>query len=228
MPLQTDRIAAITLDSYTTLLDVDSAADALDGLVDNAVHVAAVWRAQSLIYATTCNFIGHYRTFYELNRAALIYALAQAGIRPAPARIDEALAIYHDLQPFADVRGGITRLRELNYPVWVVSNGDPDMLQSLLKDADIEDVVSGVVSAHEIRRYKPAAELYHHAAQRIGQPTWALAHASAGWFDVAGAMHAGMQGVWMNRKHVPAEVFGPFPEPDLAVSGFDALIRALD
>ena len=227
MSLQTSRISAITVDSYSTLLDVDSAADALDGLVDNAAHVASVWRQQSLTYATTCNFIGHYQTFYQLNRAALVYALACADVRPPPARIDEALTIYHDLQPFADVRSGIIRLRDMGYPVHVVSNGDPDMLQSLLKDANIEDVVSGVVSVHEIRRYKPAVEIYQHAAARMSLPTWAIAHVSAGWFDVAGAMHAGMLGVWMNRKDVPVEAFGPFPEPDFTVPDFDGLIRRL-
>ncbi|TAN11512.1 MAG: haloacid dehalogenase type II [Burkholderiaceae bacterium] len=228
MTLQTQRISAITVDSYSTLLDVDSAAGALNGIVADSARVAAAWRQQSLIYATTCNFIGHYRTFYELNRAALVYALAREGLRPAAPDVDRVLAIYHDLQPFGDVRTGIAKLRDMGYPVWVVSNGDPDMLQSLVRDAHIEDVVSGIVSAHEIRRYKPAAEIYQHAARRIGQPTWALAHASAAWFDVAGAMHAGMQGVWMNRKDEPAEVFGPFPPPDLTVSGFNQLIAALD
>lgn len=227
MSLQTERIAAFTVDSYSTLLDVDSAAAALAGWVADAERVAAVWRQQSLAYATTCNFIGHYQTFYELNHAALTYALAREGVRPGAEKIREALAIYHDLQPFSDVRSGIARLRELGFPVYVVSNGDPDMLRSLLRDAHIEDVVSGVVSVHEIRRYKPAVEIYQHAARRMDQPTWAIAHVSAGWFDVAGAMHAGMQGVWMNRKDLPAEIFGPFPAPDLTADGFDALIQAL-
>ena len=227
MSLQTKRIAAFTLDSYSTLLDVDSAAGALANAVDGAARVAAVWRQQSLTYATTCNFIGHYRTFYELNRAALTYALACEGLRPGPEKINEILAIYHGLQPFADVRSGVARLRELGFPVYVVSNGDPDMLQSLLQDAKIEDLISGVVSAHEIRCYKPAAAIYRHAAERMAQPTRAIAHVSAGWFDVAGAMYAGMQGVWMNRKNLPAEIYGPFPAPDATVDGFDALLRLL-
>lgn len=227
MPLQASRISAFTVDSYSTLLDVDSAAGALAGLVNDAERVAATWREQSLTYATTCNFIGHYQTFYELNRAALVYALAREGLRPGADRIDDILAVYHHLQPFADVRSGVARLRELGYPVHVVSNGDPDMLQSLLQGAGIADLVTGVVSVHEIRRYKPAREIYQHAAQRLAQPTWAIAHVSAAWFDVAGAMHAGMQGVWMNRKSLPAEIFGPFPAPDATVDGFQALLGLL-
>lgn len=227
MALQKERIRAVTVDSYSTLLDVDSAARALDGIVVEPERVAAVWREQSLLYAITCNLIGHYRTFYELNRAALRYALASAGMRADEAKIDGILSIYHKLEPFADVRRGIVAIRKRKLPVYVVSNGDPDMLCSLLKDANIEDVVSGVVSVHEIRRYKPAVEIYRHAAERIGEPVWAIVHASAGWFDVAGAMEAGMQGVWMNRKNVPIEVFGPFPKPDLITSGFDELLASL-
>lgn len=227
MALQKERIRAVTVDSYSTLLDVDSAANALGGIVPNPARIAALWRQQSLFYAITCNLIGSYQTFYELNRAALGYALATAGVRPGDQKIADILSVYHKLEPFADVRRGIAAIRERNLAVYVVSNGNPDMLQSLLRDANIEDIVSGVVSVHEVRRYKPAVEIYRHAAERIGQPTWAIVHASAGWFDIAGAMYAGMQGAWMNRKNVPIEVFGPFPRPDLIISGFDELLAAL-
>ena len=31
----------------------------------------------------------------------------------------------------------------------------------------------------------------------------------------------------MNRKGLPAEIFGSFPAPDATVDGFDALLRLL-
>ncbi|MFB6163777.1 MAG: HAD family hydrolase, partial [Haloarculaceae archaeon] len=97
----------------------------------------------------------------------------------------------------------------------VVSNGDPEMLAAMVEHAEIDDLLSGTVSADEVETFKPAAELYEHAADRIGTPIDELAHVTAGWFDVQGAAHAGMQGVWLDRKGDP---WVPFDgEPALTV-----------
>ena len=52
-----------------------------------------------------------------------------------------------------------------------------------------------------------------------------LVHVTAGWFDVMGARHAGMQAAWVDRKSTPWDPFGL--EPDLAVESLDELAEAL-
>jgi len=221
MSLIKDHIRTITVDSYSTLLDVDSAAKALQGKVERPESLAQLWRARSLTYAMLSNFLDSYEPFYELNRKALAYALKVHGLELDQAEREDILSVYHRLDAFPDVREGLVRIRELGYPVYVLSNGDPDMLSSLVKGARIEDVISGVISADEIRTYKPASELYHYASERTDTLSGAIAHVSAAWFDVAGAQHAGMQGIWMNRKQTPDETFGP--KPDLVVKDFNEL-----
>lgn len=80
-----------------------------------------------------------------------------------------------------------------------------------------------MVSAHEIKRHKPARELYARAAERLGVDVAAIAHVSNGYADVQGAMHAGMAGVWLNRTGAPPDPFGP--APDLAVESIDAWVE---
>ena len=81
------------------------------------------------------------------------------------------------------------------------------------------------ISADEVRTFKPAAELYRHGAARTGTPIDEIAHVTAGWFDVMGAKHAGMQGVRVDRTGTPWEPFDG--EPDRTVDGLDELADAL-
>ena len=108
---------------------------------------------------------------------------------------------------FEDVRDGIKRLRDGGYDPYVVSNGNPEMLASMVEHADIGGLIKETISADEIQTFKPAGELYRHAAVRTGTPVDEIAHVSAGWFDVMGAVHAGIQGVRIDRKGTPWEPF---------------------
>ena len=188
--------------------------------------VSELWRARSLEYTFVANAVDAYQPFYEMNRDALQYALDAHGVDLATEERDEILAVYHELDVFDDVRDGIERLRDGGYDCYVVSNGNPEMLDSLVTHAGIGDIVADTISADEVRTFKPAAEIYRHAAARTGTPIDEVVHVTAGWFDVMGAQHAGMQGAWVDRKGTPWEPFGA--EPNLTIETFYELADELD
>ena len=225
MPFDADRVSTLTFDSYSTLVDVDAAERALADRVDEPEPVSKLWRARSLEYTFVANHVDAYQPFYEMNRDALQYALDAHGVELPSAERDEILAVYHELDVFDDVRDGIERLRDGGYDCYVLSNGNPEMLASMVAHAGIGDLVEDTISADEVRTFKPDAELYRHGAARTGTPIDAIAHVTAGWFDVMGATHAGMQGVWVDRKGTPWEPFGS--EPALTIETFDELAEAL-
>ncbi|KAB1187728.1 MULTISPECIES: haloacid dehalogenase type II [Haloferax] len=225
MPFDSDRVSTVTFDSYSTLVDVDAAEKALADRVADPEPVSKLWRARSLEYTFVGNHIDEYRPFYEINRAALQYALDAHDVGVSETERDEILAVYHELDVFDDVRDSIERLRDAGYACYVVSNGNPEMLDSMVDHANIRDLLDGIVSADEVEVFKPDAELYRHAAARTGTAIDEIAHVTAGWFDVMGAQHAGMQGVWVDRKDSPWEPFGP--EPDLTVPGITAFVDEL-
>jgi 2-haloacid dehalogenase len=220
-----DRVSAVTFDSYSTLVDVDSVEAALADRVEDPTPVSRLWRSRSLEYTLVANHVDAYQSFYEMNRDALTYALDAHDVDVSDEERDAILATYHELDVFDDVREGVERLHDAGYPCYVVSNGNPEMLDSMIEHAGIGDLLDGVVSAEEVATFKPAAELYHHAADRVGEPPERLAHVSALWLDVQGATHAGLQGVWLNRDDGPWEPFGP--EPTLEASSLSAVADAL-
>ncbi len=227
MSFDSDRVSTVTFDSYSTLVDVAAAEQALTSRVDEPESVSTLWRSRSLAYTFITDQIDAYQPFYEINREALQlqYALDANGVDITADEREDILAVYHNLDVFDDVREGIEQLREGGYDCYVVSNGNPEMLESMVDHADISDLIEETISAHEIRTFKPNAELYRHAAGRAGTPIEEIAHVSAGWFDVMGATHAGMQGVWVNRKHSPWETFGS--NPNCTVETFFELVDLL-
>ena len=225
MALESGRIDAVTFDSYSTLVDVDSTATAVEEYVDDPVAFAREWHARAAVYGMVANHIDAYETYYDLHRDALEYLLARAGVEVSNDELDEMNAVYHDMEPFDDVRDGLRRLDEAGYAVGVISNGDPAMLESLVDVAEIDDVLAATVSADEIERHKPAVELYEHAADRLGTDPDSVVHVSNSQMDVQGAMNAGMQGVWINRQDAPAEPFGP--DPDAVIDSIPELIEML-
>lgn len=225
MPFDADRVGTVTIDSYSTVVDFRAAARALDDHVDEPDSVAAVWRERSLTYGAMSNYLGNYEPFWELLGHALEYALAAHGVDlPRDVR-DEVREVYSSLPAFDDVRPGLERITDAGYDVYVLSNGSPDMLESMVANAGIDDLIEDTISVDEVGKYKVHPEVYRHAAARTGTPVREIAHASAGWFDACGAANVGMAGVWMNRTDAPPETWGP--RPDLTVSSFDDFADAL-
>jgi 2-haloacid dehalogenase len=227
MPFDPEAVSTVTFDSYSTVVDVDAAEKALAERVDgDPAPVSRLWRSRSLMYTMIANFVDAYQPFYEMNRDALTYALAAYGVDVTDEERDEILAVYHELDVFEDVRGGMERLRDAGYPLYVVSNGNPEMLDSMVDHAGIGDLLADTVSADEVETFKPHPEIYRHAAARTGTPVDEIVHVSAGQFDIAGAVHAGMQGAWLNRGGRPQEGFGP--QPDTVAASVHEVADALE
>jgi 2-haloacid dehalogenase len=226
MEFKPDQVSTVTFDSYSTLVDIDAAEKALAERVDDPQPVSKLWRARSLEYTFVANAIDAYQPFYEMNRDALQYALDVYGADITTEERDEILDVYHELDVFDDVSDGIERLRDGGYDCYVVSNGNPEMLDSMVKHADIGDIIEETISADEIQVFKPAAEIYRHAATRTGTPIEEIVHVTAGWFDIMGAQNVGMQAAWVDRKSMPWEPFGS--EPDLVIKTLYELAETLN
>jgi 2-haloacid dehalogenase len=225
--LDTSEVETVTLDSFTTLVDVHGPTrEALAEHVAEPDPVATLWRSRSVDYRMVATFLGEYETYRETTRDALEYALAVHGHDLDESAVDEVMATFESLPVFDDVHESISRLVEAGYDVAILSNGEPDLLASIVERAGIGDLLSAVVSADEIRSYKPDAAIYERGAERTDTPIGNIAHAATPWYDVYGAMGAGMQGIWVNRRGRPWDTFDG--EPSLIVDSMAALADAFD
>ena len=226
MPLDPDAVEAVAFDSYGTIVDVTAVEEPLSEYVDRPDLVSQIWRERSLNYAMVGNHVGEYDDFYEMNRAALEFALETAGADTDEDEREEILSTYNELDVYEDAPEGMERLHDAGYDLYILSNGSPEMLDHLLDHAGIGDYVEDTISVDEVETFKPDAEVYRRAADRIGADIDELAFVAAGWWDVPGAVNAGMQGVWVNRQET---LWGPYEiEPDVTVEDFHDVADRLD
>lgn len=223
MSISQDAVAAITFDSFTTLVDVQtSTRRVLGDYVDNPAEIAATWRSRAVDYRMVSTFTGVYESYEETTRSALEYALAVHGADLPAADIEEIAAVFRTLDVYPDVRPGMEQLAAAGYELYVLSNGTPELLETIVERTAIGDLIEGTISADRIESYKPDPAIYEHAAERIDASIDEIVHVTAPWYDVYGAMHAGMQPIWMNRNGDPWDRFNG--EPDVVVRGFEELL----
>ncbi|WP_336344544.1 haloacid dehalogenase type II [Halalkalicoccus ordinarius] len=226
MVFDPNRVEAIAFDSYGTIVDVTAVEEPLAEYVDEPELVSQLWRNRSLGYAMVANAIEEYDSFYQMNRTALRYALNVAGVDVSEDEREEILSTYDELAVFEDAVPGMERLRDMGYDLYVVSNGSYEMLDGLVEHAGIGDLIEETISADEVETFKPVDTLYRHAADEIGVPIEEITFVAAGWWDVPGAIHAGMQGVWINRQDT---IWGPYEtEPALTIETFHDLADELE
>lgn len=220
MAIEISQIETITFDSFTTIVDVwESTNRTLSKYVSDPESIAKLWRHRAVDYRMVSNYTDTYETYTETTRDALEYSLAAHDVDLTPEQTDELASVFYELDVFDDVRSSMERLSALGYDMYIVSNGDPSILDAMVSKAGIEDLLEDTVSADEIQTYKPDEAIYQHTSERTQTPIESILHVASPWYDIYGANHAGMQTAWVNRKDRPWENFNG--EPNLVVDSLE-------
>jgi len=217
---------ALAFDMYGTLVDPVGIGEQLKRYLPEEAHkVAEVWRRKQLEYTFRLTSMERYEDFELVTRKALDYALAVVGRELEPDQKDALMARYDDLERFADVEPGLERLKEAGHEMVVFSNGTPRMLDALIDETGLRPYFQGLVSADEVRAYKPSPKVYRHAARRLGRPIGEVRLVSSNPFDDIGAEVAGMRAAWVDRSGGLFDTLGPPPE--IVVGSLTELADAL-
>lgn len=226
MPLDKGMIESITFDSFTTIVDVDTTTRrVLAKHIDEPDSVANLWRSRAVDYRMVSTFTETYETYEETTRDALEYALAVHDYTLPTDTIDEITSVFHELDVYEDVRPGMEHLADAGYDLYILSNGNPAVLDSMVERVSIDDLIVDTISADELQVYKPDPRIYEHAAEFMNAAVENVMHVATPWYDIYGAKHAGNQTVWLNRNDAPWDRFDG--RPDLTVGSFEKLVSAV-
>ena len=123
------------------------------------------------------------------------------------------LSTLRKLRPYPEVAPSLQRLRDAGLRLATLTNSTAQVAEAQLTYAGLRDHFEQVISADEIRCFKPAPEVYHLAAKRLGVESEQVRLVSSHDWDVTGALRAGCAAVFVSR---PGQVMNPFgPQPDL-------------
>jgi 2-haloacid dehalogenase/putative hydrolase of the HAD superfamily len=111
-----------------------------------------------------------------------------------------------DWPPFRDTNPALQRLAGAGYRLGILSNVDDDLLAATRTRLAVPFEV--IVTAQQVRSYKPAPEHWHEARRRIGDARW-LHAAQSDYHDVTAARRLGIPVAWINRHGQPVGSAGP-------------------
>jgi len=184
--------------------------------------LSVLWRDKQIEYTrlvTTSNHGAHYQPFWELTRAALVFAIkklvphadstrADAGLGP---QVEQLMNQYRSLSAFPENRAVLQSLKERGVPTGILSNGDAAMLTLALKSSGLHGLVDHVISVDPVRKYKTAPEAYALGEQTLGLAAAKVLFVSSNAWDALGATWFGYQTLWVNRYQQPFEELGTQP-----------------
>lgn len=217
----------IAFDVYGTLVNPLAMAEELKPLAGNAAEAfAQLWRTRQLEYSFRRALMRAYQPFSVCTSQALLYTEKVHGVALGDEARANLLRHYRQLPPFADAAAGLASLKQAGCLLAAFSNGEAHVVRDVLDNAGLLPLFDDIVSADEIKTFKPDPAIYAHAARRLGRPADALWLVSSNPFDVIGAKTAGLRTAWVRRD--PGTVFDPWGiQPDLVTSGLDRLACAL-
>ncbi|MBI3944017.1 MAG: haloacid dehalogenase type II [Chloroflexi bacterium] len=218
---------ALCFDLFGTLCDTGNMRQYLAEVTTKPVEFAALWRAKQLEYSFLLSLMGAYQPFSVVTRLALEYTIAHYSGLPEIAgettaeRTETLMRAYYQLAAFPEASHALNRLQSAGIEMAVLSNGDPQLQEVVLRNAGLASFFSTLISADEVKVFKPDPRVYRHAAERLGYALADLWLVAANPFDVNGAKAAGMGAAWINRS---GAVFDPLTTgPDVTFSSLEDL-----
>lgn len=222
--------AAICFDMYGTLFETGSVSqrcrDRIEAPVPVVEAIVDLWRHKQLAYSFQVALMDAYQSFWDLTAAALDYALAYYGVDLRATDRDAILASYEELDPFDDTVETLDRLAAEEYRLAILSNGTPEMLETLAENTGIKDRFESIISAHDVETFKPHPAVYEQVVDRFGVSFEDCWHVSANGWDAAGAAQAGLRVAWVNRSNEPPERVGG--SADVTVSSLAGFASEVD
>jgi 2-haloacid dehalogenase len=197
---------AWVFDAYGTLFDVHSVVAACDGCwPGRGTALSQLWRAKQLEYTWLRSLMGRYEPFSKVTQDALEWTCLSLGLSLSGTEKKKLMYAYLELGLFPDVSATLERLKGKQA---ILSNGSPDMLDPLVRNAGLK--LDAVLSVDPLRMYKPAPEVYQLAVDTLGTST--ITFISSNCWDALGAKSFGFEVFWINRTGAPIDRLGFAPD----------------
>jgi 2-haloacid dehalogenase len=180
---------------------------------------------------------GRFDAFSNVTRNSLSNALAEHEVKLGDEDIRQVVAAYDSLSAFPDVAPALEKMAaNANIATVVFSNGTKTMVgNSVYHSPGLSpqsSMFSHIVTADDVRRYKPAPETYFYLADAVGKDRsqmnqmWLV---SGNPFDIVGARSVGMKAGWVDRANRGwQDRVVPELQPTVMASNLENIVNAIE
>lgn len=163
------------------------------------------WRTRQFEYQWLRALGGRYANFWDSTRDALLFAAASLNLAMTDQQRDALMQGYLQLKAWPDVMPALAALRSRGMRLAFLSNATTEILETGIRNAELQDVFEQVISTDRIRSFKPDPRAYQLGVDALRlKKEEILFVAFAGW-DVAGAKWFGYPTYWNNRQSATPE-----------------------
>jgi 2-haloacid dehalogenase len=218
--VQIMTIKAVVFDAYGTLFDVYSIQTLAEQFYPGqGAAISVLWRDKQIEYTRLITQSDphqaegskYYLPFWEITRRALEYTLDRLKLRREGSMVDDLMRQYAQLSPFPENLAVLKNLRKKGLTTAILSNGSPEMLESAVKNAGMQDLLDHTISVDPIRLFKTSPESYGLVQKCIPLEKEEILFVSSNAWDALGATWFGFTTLWVNRQGLPYETIGPKP-----------------
>jgi 2-haloacid dehalogenase len=205
------KFEALVFDAYGTLFDVHSVTDLCEKLwPGKGAELSRVWRIKQLEYTWQRSLMRRYEHFWQVTEDALYIACKMLDLKCGEPEAMQLMEQYLHLAMFPDTPGALAKLKA--HKLAILSNGSPEMLEPLVRNAGLQDTFASVMSVDSLQIYKPEPRVYRLAVETLGVAPDKIGFVSSNCWDAAGARSFGFTTFWINRTGAPVDALGVKPD----------------
>jgi 2-haloacid dehalogenase len=164
--------------------------------------IQQLWRVRQLEYSWLMTCMGKWSDFNDVTERALDYAMAYYKVSD-PWLKEQLLSIYASPSTFDDVVPFLKKLAKDEKQTAILSNGVEQTLIEGTKVAKVNKLIGQIISADQVRQYKPSRSVYNLVNQTFQCNSEDVVFFSGNAWDVSGASSFGFNTVWVNRQGAP-------------------------
>lgn len=192
----------VTFDCYGTLIDWESGI--VSAFLDAAAPDGVIFTREDILRAYAA--VEHrvqaegYRTYREILRDVATRVAKTLGWPITSERAGFLADTLPSWQPFPDTNPALERLTAAGCRLGILSNIDDDLLAETRKHFTVDFDI--VVTAQQVRSYKPGRAHFLTARELIGPSRW-LHAAESNFHDIVPTNALGIDNAWINRQQQP-------------------------
>lgn len=224
--LNFDNFEVLTFDCYGTLIDWETGLWASLQPILTRYGVSLSQDAALELYGEleAEAEAGDFLEYKAVLQRALVGMGTRLGFTPTPDELHTFAMSVKEWPAFADSPGALQALKK-KYKLAIISNVDDDLFAGSARRLQVD--FDWVITAQQVRSYKPSLNNFRQAFARIGVPQANILHVAQSLFhDIAPAKGLGLATVWVNRRHNKPG-FGATPpsdaQPDLEAPDLHSL-----
>lgn len=207
---QLSRPKLILLDVYETLLDLGEIQTKVNDLLKSrrGYHV---WFELFIQYCFADNSTGLFHPFADIAKATLAMAANRMGLHLEEHRQEEVVWLLRHAPLKPNVQEGLSQLNDQGYTLAALTNAPQSIVADRMEPTGLVSYFEFVLSTEQIKKYKPALEVYQWALKKAGVAPAEVLLVSAHSWDIMGAATAGLQTAYLGQDKL---FYALAPEPN--------------